>query len=186
MADVVGLLLQEHANLAKLLDAVERQLAVFEEGESPDYDIVQGVLDYCLNYPDLYHHPKEDLVFERLRVRDPAAAEALGDLQAEHRRLGALTRRFAAAVRNLLQDLEIPREAFDQVAREFLDHYRRHMDMEERVFLPAAVRSLTAEDWAEIDAQVTAREDPVFGTPQGEERFEALREKVLAWAREGG
>ncbi len=84
--------------MAKLLSALERQLAVFDQGESPDYDIVQGVIDYCLNYPDLYHHPKEDLVLERLQAVDPVAAAGIGDLAAEHQDLANLTRRFAAAV----------------------------------------------------------------------------------------
>lgn len=184
MARAVESLFQDHANMAKLLDALERQVALFERGEAPDYDVVQGILDYCLNYPDLYHHPKEDLILQRLRLRDPAAAEAIGDLHGEHRRLGALTRRFAAAVRGVLQDLEIPREAFGHIAREFLTLYREHMSLEERVFLPAAVRSLSAEDWDEIDARAGERRDPVFG-PEGEARFAALRAKVLAWAAEG-
>ncbi len=63
------------------------------------YDIVRGVIDYCLTYPDLYHHPKEDLVFARLQLRDPATAEALGDLRAEHEALGEAIRHLAAAVR---------------------------------------------------------------------------------------
>ncbi len=183
--DVVDSLHQDHANLAKLLDALERQLALFDTGEVPDYDIVQGVLDYCLNYPDLYHHPKEDLVLERLRAVDPAAAAAIGDLAAEHRDLAALTRRFAAAVDAVLQDLEVPREPFEEAARRFLAAYREHMDKEEQVFLPAARRSLGAADWAGIDARLSRREDPSFGRgaeARSEERFAALRQDVLYWA----
>jgi len=83
--------------MGRLLDAVERQLERFDRGETPDYDILQGVLDYALTYPDLYHHPKEDLVYARLRLRDPAAADSLTDLQAEHHTLAEVTRRFCAA-----------------------------------------------------------------------------------------
>ena len=58
MTDIIDSLHEDHANLAKLLDALERQLGLFDQGETPDYDIVRGVVDYCLGYPDLYHHPR--------------------------------------------------------------------------------------------------------------------------------
>ena len=49
VTDIIDSLHEDHANLAKLLGALERQLALFDEGESPDYDIVRGVVDYCLD-----------------------------------------------------------------------------------------------------------------------------------------
>ncbi len=78
-------------------------------------------MDYCLNYPDLYHHPKEDLVLEHLKAADPVAAAAVGDLAAEHRDLAALTRRFADAIDAILQDNQVPRGPFEDAARRFLE-----------------------------------------------------------------
>jgi hemerythrin-like domain-containing protein len=168
-----------------LLDAVERQLARFDRGETPDYDILLGVLDYSLTYPDLYHHPKEDLVYARLRRLDPAATESLDDLQAEHRTLAAVTRRFAKALRCVLQDLEVPRETFGQATREFLDTYRQHIGLEESVFFPAAEARLTAADWTAIEAEAKAQRDPLFDD-KGEARYATLRAEILAWASEDG
>ncbi len=183
MTDIIDSLHEDHANLAKLLDALERQLGLFDEGETPDYDIVRGVVDYCLNYPENYHHPKEDLVLEHLKAADPVAAAAIGDLAAEHENLAALTRRFADAIDAILQDIQVPRGPFEDAARQFLEAYREHMNKEEREFLPAARRALGAVDWAEIDARLSQPEDPLFGTP-GEERFAALRQDILYWAQE--
>ncbi len=181
--NVIDALYQDHANLAELLDALERQLAVFDQGETPDYDIVQGVIDYCLNYPDRYHHPKEDLVLERLQALDPVAAAAIGDLAAEHEDLASLTRRFADAVHAILQDIEVPRGPFEDAARRFLEAYREHMDKEERAFLPAARRSLSEADFADIEARLSQRVDPLFGAG-GEARFAALRQDILHWAED--
>ncbi len=93
MTNIIDSLHEDHANLAKLLDALERQPALFDDGETPDYDIVQGVVDYCLNYPDRYHHPKEDLVLERLQALDPVVAAGIGEFAAEHQDLANLTQR---------------------------------------------------------------------------------------------
>ena len=185
MTDVLDAIYEDHANMAKMLDALERQLQVFDAGETPDYDIVRGVVDYCLDYPDLYHHPKEDLVFERLEAVDPEAAAKVGDLPGAHAELAALARRFRDAVEAVLGDLEVPRGRFDETLRAFLDATRRHMALEESAFLPAARRALSAADLAEIDARLGPRGDPLFGAPS-EERFAALRQNILNWAEDGG
>ncbi|MHA1599832.1 MAG: hemerythrin domain-containing protein [Alphaproteobacteria bacterium] len=185
MTDILAALRQDHRNLSQLLEAMERQLDRFDHGESPDYDIMQGVLDYCQTYPDIYHHPKEDLVFEHLRRVDPAAAEAVGDLHAEHRSLAEVTSRFAAALHSVLQDLEVPRDSFDHATREFLERYRHHIIMEESVFFPAAEARLTAADWAAIEAEAKTQSDPLFSA-EGEAKYTALRADILAWASEDG
>jgi hemerythrin-like domain-containing protein len=183
VTDVLDTIHEDHANMAQMLNALERQLQVFDAGETPDYDIVQGVVEYCLDNPHLYHHPKEDLVFERLQAVDPEAAAGIGDLPGEHRELAALIQRLKEAVGAVLGDLEVPRGRFDETLREFLDTYRRHMNEEERVFLPAARRALGADDLTAIEARLDRPDDPLFGAP-AEERFAALSRDILAWAED--
>ncbi|MHC4710821.1 MAG: hemerythrin domain-containing protein, partial [Planctomycetota bacterium] len=89
MAEVMKVLYQDHRNLAKLLKVLERQLAVFEDRGEPDYDVIRAVLDYCTTYPDLCHHPKEDLVLDALSARDAAAADRVGNLHQDHEELAA-------------------------------------------------------------------------------------------------
>ena len=180
MAAIMDLLHQEHVNLAKLLDAFEHQLTIFDTGEQPDYDVIEGVVDYCLAYPDRYHHPKEDLVLDRLRARAPGAAAEVGDLAQEHVKLGELTHRLAVAVENILNEAEVPRESFDHLAREFLATYRQHISMEEQVFFPAARQALSDEDWEALDRHVLSPSDPLFGEAV-EERFAPLRRHLIEW-----
>ena len=126
MSAIIDLLRQEHRSLARLLKVLEHQLAVFDRGESPDYEVFIGVLDYCQTYSDRYHHPKEDLVFERLQRRNPAAADAFGDLAAEHAALAELTGQLATAVSDILAEAEVP-QAIAQAFREgnlgIMDYY---------------------------------------------------------------
>ena len=69
MALVMRLLFEEHANFSKLLEILMRQVAKCNEGVSPNYEIIEEVLDYSLSYPILCHHTKEDLVYRRLQAR---------------------------------------------------------------------------------------------------------------------
>src|SRR5437868_15178261 len=85
-AMVIEILRQEHRNIEKLLVVLEQELSVFARGERPDYEVVHAIIAYFQVYPDAYHHPPEDMVFEKLKVRDPAAAANIGDVAADHRR----------------------------------------------------------------------------------------------------
>ena len=184
MAETMRLLCEEHANLAKLLYVLERQIETFNAGGQPDYDIVEGVIGYCLSFPELCHHPKEDLVFRKLMAIDPAAADGMEDLEAAHEELAALTRKLASTVHRVLHDPGAQRLSFARVAQDFLYVYRRHIEMEETAFFPAALKALGPEDWAEIDAQVSDPDDPLFGA-KVEKRFAALRQEILDLDRAG-
>ena len=183
MPAVIDSLRQEHVNMAKLLDLLERQVAIFESGGKPDYDILFGVVEYLRDWSDRWHHPKEDLVLEKLRQRDPAAAETVGELEQSHEALATLTEQFLDVIREVLGEEELPRDRVTGLAAEFIRSQRRHMQGEEAVFLPAAERALTSEDWADIAMRMSNPEDPLFGRTV-EKRFEVLRRDILALDRE--
>lgn len=183
MTEIIRVLRHEHGNITRLLKALERQIAVFNQAGEPDHDIIEGVIDYLLSYPDLYHHPKEELVLATLRGRDPAAATAVGDLRQEHEELASRAREFAATVRAALEDAEIPTESLMQSTQDFITLQTRHLNREEKVFFPAALSALTAEDWARLETKMTDEDDPLFGTNVGE-RYQALHQDILEWERQ--
>ena len=183
MTEAIRVLRREHANMAALVKTLEWQLAEFEAGGTPDYDVIRSVIDYFLSFPDLYHHPKEDLVFGRLQERAPAAAERIGDLRREHEALGARTRELSAGLKAVLDEAQVPRESFLRWARAFIDLQSRHMQMEETTFFPAALEWLVDDDWKQLQAAMTTPDDPLFGERVGE-RFEHLRKSILQWQEE--
>jgi hemerythrin-like domain-containing protein len=183
MAEVLLQLREEHANMKRLLAALEHQLALFDKGEQPDYDVFLSAADYFTGFSDCCHHPKEDLILQRIKQVDPDAAQSIPDLEAEHQQLGVLARHFHEAVTNVLEEVEVPRSAFDAVLRHFVGEQRRHMHMEEERFFPLAESVLTEEDWAALDRKVTKESDPLFGGEVAEEYRDLLR-AILAWERE--
>ena len=85
MAAVIETLRDEHRNIGRLLDALEHQVAVFARAETPDYDVISGIADYFLDFPDLCHHPKENVIYQRLSEKHPQEAARIGDLLLEHK-----------------------------------------------------------------------------------------------------
>jgi hemerythrin-like domain-containing protein len=175
---IIERLFQEHRNIAKLLGILERELEVFDRGDRPDYEVIRAVISYFEVYPEVCHHPQEDLVFAKLRARDPAAVAKVGDLAREPQKGAERLRRVAHAVDNVLQDREILRQNVDSIVRDFIEHERRHMMMEDREFFPAALKALEPQDWTEIASAVTGQKDPLF-SDVAEERFDFLRAHIL-------
>jgi len=178
MAYIIEMLRQEHRNIEKLLRVLDRELSVFDRGGRPDYAIVLAVIDYFEDYPDTCHHPKEDFIFERLKVRDAAAAAEIGDLEAEHLEGAKRLRRVAQTIEAVLNDQDLVRDAASNTIHEFIDRERLHMMMEERIVFPAALKALRASDWAEIALKLADREDPL-SQPRLEDKFSTLRRKIL-------
>jgi len=180
---IIDLLRQEHRNIEKLLLVLERELAVFARGDRPDYEVLQAVIAYFQVYPDVYHHPLENLVFERLKALDPTAVENIGDLAGEHRIGSERLRRVAQAIESVLADRELLRQDISDIIRDFIEHERRHIAMEDRDFFPAAVRVLQPQDWADITLRSTDQKDPLFSEVV-EERFDAVRGHIIQLEQE--
>jgi len=183
MSNIIQILLEEHRNIDKLLLVLEHELEVFDRSEEPDYEILQAVIQYFQDYPESCHHPKEDMVFEKLKVRDPAAANRIGDVEAEHQVETKRLRRLVEAVEEILAGREFLRQTFHDVVHDFIEHQRQHMDKEERLLFPAAVQGLRPDDWAELDARLNDQKDPLFNGVI-ETKFQALQRTILRWQHE--
>jgi len=182
MVQVIDQLGRDHRNMRLLLDLVEAEMEAYRTGGVADFELLEMIGRYILDYPDLIHHPREDLVFERLLQRDPGARETVGDLVADHRRLAQVTQRFAAAVAEAARDVELPRAWLEGLLHEFLQASRAHMQAEERNFLPRAMAHLTDEDWAAIDERLAGPADPVFGERRAG-AYLRLHERILQLSR---
>jgi hemerythrin-like domain-containing protein len=184
MIKFIELLREEHRDMEALLLVMERELSIFDRQGRPDYAVLQAVIDYFRDYPDCSHHPKEDMLFEKLRARSPATAEGVGDLEAEHRDEARRLRLVDDMVQSILLDHEImPRQAFDDAVRDFIAHERSHIAMEERLLFPAAAKALRPEDWAQIESRWKDTEASLFNIGMAE-KCQSLRDRVLQWARE--
>ena len=183
MTRIIELLRAEHRDIEKLLLVLEEELTAFDRKERPDYEVIQAVISYFQDYPDCCHHPKEDMAFDKLKARDPVAAESIGDVGAEHHEEAQRLERVARMVRSILLDHEVLRQTFDDVMRDFIGQERKHMEMEERILFPAAVNALQSEDWTDIDLRWSDKKDTLFNVAM-EERCHSLRDRILRWERE--
>jgi hemerythrin-like domain-containing protein len=184
MSDTLLLLRLEHRNLSQLLGLIEDQVAAADAGAPLDRDLLSLAWEYFSDYPDLCHHPKEDLVYELLSRRDPGSCAGLKNLASEHVRLHELTETFGEAVRRLREEPQVAEPGAREVIREFTQRYRQHMRDEDERFFPLAERQLSGDEWATLDFAIFDRDDPLVDNA-AEQRFSALRQRIEAVTKEG-
>lgn len=159
MAKLMDALRREHTTISKLLDILDRELA----GDAPvDVDLMHEVMEYLRTYPDQYHHPKEDLIYQALCRHDRRLSPAIGDLEAEHEELAVLTQELAQVVEQARAERSADPDGLTALGSTFLTFYREHIAKEERWFFPDAERMLEAQEWSELEAKVTDATDPIF------------------------
>ncbi len=174
-------LADEHQSLAAILHAVRFMLKEIGAGRlKPDIKLLRGMVDYLEAYPEQQHHPKEDrLLFGRLAARTDEGRELLDKLFRQHAGTAdriALLEKALDAFAKSPHDVAGLSAAFDTYA----EFYRNHMILEEREILPLLRKHFTAEDWAEIDAELAAAGNTMGGVP-GED-FAAIFSKLVASA----
>lgn len=161
----------EHRYQARLLKVLEDQAGLFNQGKSPDAEVMWGVMHYMTHCPDRYHHPKEDLIFDRVLQRDRRAATAIAGLREAHRSISAQGEELLALIeaRRGEHPLTDPDRHIYLLAMDYVKSMREHMDFESMHFFPRAMKLLKPADWAEIDARMRPILDPVFGEFVAEE-----------------
>ena len=172
--EVLRCLRSEHKNIAKLLGVIDSGLDRFRRSGLLDARPLGHIAQYSLTYPDLYHHPKEDLLYHRLTRSDPAIESVVENIIDEHKMIADISRRFGAAAQRAAIDGGGPTSDLAHIAQKFVTAYRHHLRIEEDQLFPAAERSLTDEDWAAIDSDARNAPDPLFGP-----RVDAIYQPIL-------
>ncbi|MEJ2116626.1 MAG: hemerythrin domain-containing protein [Alphaproteobacteria bacterium] len=183
MTALIRVLNEEHRNIEKLLKILDSELAVFDRGEQPDYEILQAIAGYFMEYANRCHHPKEDVIFSLLRQRDASMEDAIAEIEAEHKSEAERLGKFAQVIESVRLDHEIRRQTLHDAVSGFIKYQRAHIDKEEGKLFPAALKALTSEDWAQIASQDDSVKDPLFDG-EVEEKFRALHQRFLQWGAE--
>ncbi len=167
----------EHAKFAQLLDILKAQVDAFHRGEHPNYDLMSDIVYYLRSFADCVHHPREDVAFRRLVMRDAGSELVINRLLREHRVITTAGDELLSHLDEAARDVLAPREALLAAAATYLVYYRNHLATEEREILPRAAYLLTADDWVAVIATIPAMTDPLFGD-NVDARFQKLRRQI--------
>lgn len=162
--DILLALGDEHKYQIRLLRVLERQVGLLNRRQTPDYEQMYGVMRYMTQYPDRFHHPKEDLLFEKVVQRDPSAKAKVDELLRAHKDIIAKGARLLQAIdRCRKQPANADTHTLRKAAHAYIGTLRRHIDIEHLHLFPLAEKALQPKDWIEVDRRMRPILDPVFG-----------------------
>jgi acetyl esterase/lipase/hemerythrin-like domain-containing protein len=176
-------ILDEHRYVLRLIKMLEHEANILLEGGPADYGTIDDVLSYIICYPDRFHHPKEELIFDRMVNANKQTQKTLNTLRRDHKRVASMGKEMT----NLLADVLKPRctkkkkQEFANSLHSYIARLRAHIELEEtQIFEPAATL-LSKADWKAIDKQIKPIIDPVFGEKKSKE-FEKLFRRYISHA----
>lgn len=177
-ATPIDALCREHANMRSVLTLVAHQLDLLESTGTADYVLLANALYYMRKFPGHVHHPKEDLIFEKLAAADPAWKSEVGKLRLQHLEIYAMEDELIEAALDSPRSLTEEARLFLEKGRRYLRLQREHSEAEERLLFPQALATLKAKDWNEVSKAVKQVTDPLFGAHSGE-RYRLLFEHLM-------
>jgi hemerythrin-like domain-containing protein len=146
------LLRDDHAGLSRVLREIDAQQSALRSSPETARAVLMEAMRYLLVYQHSVHHPREDLLFSRMRDREPLLYRSMHRLLLEHRigqeRAESLARELAQA-----KPLQLRGKAGVRLSRQLQDYVhrtRQHMRREEAVFYAGSARVLRESDWAAI------------------------------------
>ncbi|MGD8430661.1 MAG: hemerythrin domain-containing protein [Ectothiorhodospiraceae bacterium] len=140
----------EHGEIAEVLAVIEDELERLAAGEPPDFDVLRDAVYYMTEFPDLFHHTKEDLLYRRMAKRRRRVRDAVHELEHQHRSLRSEGMGFRETVEDAAEDAMVERNAIVEQGRAYVAMQRDHMRTEEAHILPLAEEVLSEEDWQDL------------------------------------
>ncbi|MGE5624536.1 MAG: hemerythrin domain-containing protein [Bacillota bacterium] len=174
----IDALRREHANMRSVLALVARQLDMLEATGSADFVLMANALYYMRKFPGHVHHPKEDLIFDKLEKADPAWKDEVAKLRSQHQEIYALEDELVEAALDNPRPLTEDARKLLEKGRRYLKLQREHSEAEEKILFPQALTALKARDWSEIAGKVKQVDDPLFGAHNGS-RYRLLYEHLM-------
>ena len=179
MPRVIGDLHQDHRNIRELLGLLAREIDAVDDASGGDFELMRDIMIYMTRYPDHTHHPKEDLMFERMRKRGvaPDTEATIEKLLREHAALAEKGGTFRDMLVGVVDGAMVEREVLVATGRDYADFLRYHARLEDETVFIEALELLDDTDWSAFERAFEAQADPIFG-PVVRHEFQTLYEHI--------
>src|SRR5690349_4117572 len=99
MKETIRIIQSEHRSMSAVLHGLKELTRLAKDGSlKPDFRPFRAMLRYIDEYPERFHHPKEDkFLFARLYEKVPASRLLIERLEGEHRMGARLVRELERA-----------------------------------------------------------------------------------------
>lgn len=178
MAALIETLRKDHKNYSVLLDLLGVEAGKLEQGQESDLVRMYDIANYMVSYPDTFHHPHEELIFDILGALDPDCSAEISELYSEHKQLAVTGLTLKDALNGAINGAIVPMDKILDNAKSYINLLWKHMNMEEGSIFPKAQSVLEDTEWQLINDKISQVEDPLFGDVV-QTQFTKLYESII-------
>ncbi len=128
------ILMDEHKNILKVVDALEKECEKIAKGEFVNEDFLKKTIDFIRNYADKFHHAKEEDIlfkeFENAKAKKESHCNPTEQMLYEH----DLGRKYVAGIEIGMNKRN--RKMIIENAMEYVYLIRDHISKEDNVLFP--------------------------------------------------
>jgi len=169
---------QDHINLGRLLNVLERELDRLKRGDNPNYWLLLDLVDYVETYPDQIHHPREDVIFEVYLTSHQQCSVSIRRLMDEHKSLVQQSHELRELIDQVTQSSVFPRDLIESRLADYLEKQWAHLNLEEGEVFQVLSDSLSESEWARVESEIPSASDPLFGETI-QQRYQAVYDQIL-------
>lgn len=164
MNDIMTSLRLEHKGLGQILELLKNKLRMLKEDKPPNFNLIDDAIHYVENHASVYHHPKEDVIYQYIIDQKMDAKGEFSKIIQEHHTLAENTHNLKEALDAILLDIVVPKNNLIDLLDRFIEAEINHLNNEETVLFPLIEEMLGDEDWLIISPLIPAQQDdPIFG-----------------------
>ncbi len=170
----------DHHHLQLLLDCLSLEIDCydFDSKRPADLSIMLSAIEYINEYADKWHHPTEDIIFDRLLEKDIPESKLIKQLKNEHKDIIIETDKINQIFEMVAEDCIIPADKLISGVRHFISLQRTHIEKENEFVYPLMEKLFTKKEWKEIAVDVKIQNDPLFSKPSKKE-YEQLYRYIM-------
>ena len=168
----------DHKNYAKLLNLMETLLADQKKGSDQGYFELYLIMKYMTNYPDIFHHPYEDIIFEEVEMMPDVDKNEIEKLKAEHKKIYDASKALLDELDAVVNDHIVEKDRIQELAELCSSSLRDHMNTEEAKVFPMINDKMTQASWNKISDSLKQVNDPIFDGSASDE-YKLVFEQIV-------
>lgn len=156
---IVEQLHQDHRQLVRVLYHLDQEIKSLSGlgRTGTRIEKILDILDYIQMYPEIWHHPTEDVIYELLLQKAIPEPQQLADCIEEHGILELLTENLHSYLDQLAAGKTSVKPRLIKAAGEYVKRQLDHMEHEQHTLFPLMEQHLDHEDWQLIKERLNSR-----------------------------
>lgn len=151
---IIEQLQQDHKQLMKVLYHLDRNITSLSvKTQQRCGDKVLDIINYIQVYPELWHHPAEDIIFSALLEKNTPQTAIVRQTIEEHEILALLTEQLHHHLSQWVSGASPSPSRLIKSSRDYIDRQLQHIQIEQEVIFPL-LSELDAAQWQVITQQL--------------------------------